>query len=95
MSEKKRSFTDEEFDKLEPLIVEIARFASVDDTERSLVEFRPPVGEVRIDLDEETYDRLRREKEKFSTIHIEGKEPVLGGVKVLGLDSGIILLHLE
>lgn len=95
MDAKKHAFTDEEYNKLQPVVEEITRFASIEDGTKNSVNRRPFSKDVRIDLDERTYDKLRGEKEKFSTIHIQGEEPVINGVKVVGLDSGIVLLKLE
>lgn len=91
----KHAFTGEEYDKLQPLVDEITRFASIEDGMKSSVHRRPFKKDVRIDLDQTTYDRLRKQKEKFSNIHIQTERTVINGVEVEGLESGIVLLKLE
>ena len=88
------TFTEEEFDKFWVLVTEITEDAALNEKAKVRIEVNPTRKKVKIILDEITYDQIRK-KEKFSTVHIPGEEPVEDGIKITGLDAGIFILKKE
>jgi len=88
----KEQIPQSERKKLEKVIKDVEDFAREEGVAID-VEWRPHKEDtVRIDWPIETQDKLRKKKEAYSTIHMPGEEPVVKGVRVKGMDSGMLLL---